>query len=169
MHSDFSHGFAPVARADARILVLGSLPSRRSLEAGEYYAHPRNAFWPIMAELCGATGAYRERCLRLMASGIALWDVLAASERPGSLDADIRQETAMANDFEGFFRGHPRIERIGFNGKTAERLYARFVAPGVGTAAPRLVPLPSTSPANARLSFPDKLEAWRRFLSDGHP
>ena len=89
-----AEGSPPVALADARILVLGSLPSERSIAVGEYYAHPRNAFWPIMRELVGARGSYAERCTALVEAGIALWDVLKRSERPGSLDSDIRLDTA---------------------------------------------------------------------------
>ncbi len=95
-------GFPAIARADARILILGSLPGERSLHANQYYAHPRNAFWKIMAEIANAQGSYSERCNALMDARIALWDVLASSVRPGSMDANIQSKTAVANNFSGF-------------------------------------------------------------------
>ena len=157
-----STGFPPVARRDARVLVLGSLPSEASIAAGEYYAHPQNAFWRIMARLAGAEGSYTQRCTALTDARIALWDVLEQSVRPGSMDADIRLETAKANDFEGFFDAHNDIELVCFNGKKAEQMFRKFVKL---TTQPRLASLPSTSPAYASMSFADKLEVWRRTIS----
>jgi len=107
------HSFAPVSDADARVLILGSMPGNKSLEENRYYAHPQNAFWKIMGELVGASPdfPYEERLLLLKSSGIALWDVLAACERgKSSLDSDIRNESA--NDFESFFKGYPHITRV---------------------------------------------------------
>jgi hypoxanthine-DNA glycosylase len=159
-----SSGFPPVERADARILILGSLPGQRSIAAQQYYAHPQNAFWPIMRELFGAEGDYAERCALLTASGIALWDVLQSSVRPGSMDADIRLDSARANDFPDFFGAHASLRLVAFNGKKAEQLYASLVAPaGVADGLGHVL-LPSTSPAYASLPFPDKLAAWRQAL-----
>jgi hypoxanthine-DNA glycosylase len=160
-----SEGFPPVARADARILILGSLPGVRSIEAQQYYAQPRNAFWRIMGELVGAGPelGYAARLERLETSRIALWDVAAAAVRPGSLDAAIVHASVEANDFAGFFADHGRIERIFFNGAKAAELYRRLVLPGLAesdAALPR-ERLPSTSPAHAGLAYPQKLEAWR--------
>jgi hypoxanthine-DNA glycosylase len=159
-----AEGFPPVARADARILVLGSLPGARSIAAGEYYAHPRNAFWPIMRELVGARGSYADRCAALIESGIALWDVLKCSERPGSLDADIRLDTAEVNDFNAFLRQHAGIRQICFNGRKAEQMFGKFVRldPALGTMA--LWSLPSTSPAYASMSLDRKLARWRAII-----
>jgi len=154
-----SQGFPPVARVDARILVLGSLPGQKSLAASEYYAHPQNAFWRIMQELFGVAGHYDERCLLLHERKLALWDVLRSSVRRGSLDADIRRETAFANDFEGFLNSHASINTIAFNGKKAEQLF-RSMVPKEHYQKVRLVGLPSTSPAYAAMSFADKLNAW---------
>ena len=92
-----SDGFPPIARADATILILGSLPGQRSIDAGQYYAHPQNVFWKIMCSLYGIDGNYEERCAQLIEHRIALWDVLASSVRPGSLDASIQTATATAN------------------------------------------------------------------------
>ncbi|NIV17299.1 MAG: DNA-deoxyinosine glycosylase [Woeseiaceae bacterium] len=147
-----------MARGDARLLILGSLPSEASIAAGEYYAHPQNAFWRIMRELVGAMGSYERRCSALTESRIALWDVLKQSVRPGSLDADIRLETAQANDFGAFLDAHAGIELICFNGRKAEQIFRKFVKL---ETTPRLASLPSTSPAHAAMSFDEKLEAWR--------
>ncbi len=155
--------FPPVAAPDARVLVLGSMPSQASLAAGEYYAHPRNAFWPIMGALFGfdARAPFSERAQRLMDNRIALWDVAHSCVRPGSLDAAIRE--VEPNDFAAFFRRHPRIRHIFFNGATAERLFIRLVLPTLDAdvrSIPRLR-LPSTSPAHAALDFQAKLASWR--------
>ncbi|MDH5308806.1 MAG: DNA-deoxyinosine glycosylase [Gammaproteobacteria bacterium] len=153
-----------MARVDAGCLVLGSLPGRRSLEAGEYYAHPRNAFWRIMGEVAGAGPElpYPGRLERLVEARIALWDVLASSERPGSLDAAIRRDSAVPNDFAAFLGAHARIQCICFNGQAAASLFSRLVAneAGVPLSGIRLVTLPSTSPAHAALPFEAKLGHW---------
>jgi len=155
-------GFAPVARSNARILVLGSMPSRTSLAAQQYYAHPRNAFWPITGEIFGFNPAlpYAERLDRLMENGIALWDVAHQCVRPGSMDAHIRD--VQTNDFASFFTAHPQIRYIFFNGAKAESLFARMVAPVLPELFATLPRhrLPSTSPAHAALHFEAKLAAW---------
>ena len=117
-----------------------------------------------MRELVGAEGGYEARCGRLVENGIALWDVLHSSVRPGSLDADIRSDAAIVNDFGGFFQRHVAIELIAFNGKKAGQLFERFVDARVG-AGIRCVGLPSTSPAYASMSFSDKVAAWREALT----
>ncbi len=160
-----STGFPPIAGSDARILILGSLPSRCSLEVSQYYAHPRNAFWRIMEALVGAEGDYPARCRALTAAGIAVWDVLQSSVRPGSLDADIRLDTARPNDFAAFFDRHPGVRRVGLNGRKAEELYRRLVLPELTLPAQELIALPSTSPAHAAMSFDKKLEIWRSMLA----
>lgn len=156
--------FAPVARADARVLVLGSMPGVASLTAVRYYAHPHNRFWPIMGALVGAAPAlpYEQRLQRLMEAGIALWDVLASCERVGSLDAAIR--APLANDFAGFFAAHPRVRTVLFNGAQAETSFRRLVLPGLAAPVPVLRRLPSTSPANASQRPEAKLAAWREGL-----
>ena len=165
-------GFAPIARADARVLILGTMPSRRSFEAGQYYAHPRNAFWPIVERLLARDASpgdagpraaglgYEAQTAMLLEAQVALWDVLRAAERPGSLDADI--SAPVANDFAAFFARHPAVRTVFFNGTTARSLWERHVVPAlpVGLEA-GLVTLPSTSPANAALSFEGKLAAWQ--------
>lgn len=157
--------FPPIADRSARILILGSMPGEASLAAGQYYAHPRNAFWSIMASLCGfpVSAGYRARCRALRAAGIALWDVLQQCERTGSLDAAIDPATVVANDFPALFRRCPRIERIFFNGGTAEKHYLKHVVPALDQRRARLpaLRLPSTSPAHAAMSLAAKQDAWR--------
>lgn len=152
-------GFPPIENPDARLLILGSMPGVESLRKNQYYAHPRNAFWPIMGELFGAAPAlpYQARTEILKSSGIAVWDVLASCHRPGSLDADI--SATRANDFASFCQFHPHIEQLCFNGATAEKLFLRQVM--LKPCGMRLVRLPSSSPAHAAMSYPDKVAQWR--------
>jgi TDG/mug DNA glycosylase family protein len=162
------HGFPPIERADARVLILGSLPGQRSLQQRQYYAQPRNAFWRVMGELFGAVPqlSYAERTQRLIESRIALWDVCACAHRPGSLDAAIDHATVEVNPFEAFFRQHEALQLICFNGATAARLYARNVLahlpPQFQSIATKT--LPSTSPAHAAMPFDAKLALWAAAL-----
>jgi len=159
-HVERSAGFAPLESVDARTLILGSLPSRRSIECNQYYAHSRNAFWPIMANLVAATGSYEERCKVLGRNQIAVWDVLASSVRPGSLDSDIDLTTAEVNDFTTFFAEHAALERICFNGQAAAKIFRQRVARHIVCSNLQMVTLPSTSPAHAAMNFEQKLELW---------
>jgi TDG/mug DNA glycosylase family protein len=160
-----SAGFPPVARADARVLILGSLPGVASIEAQQYYAQPRNAFWRIMGELVGAGPEldYRSRLAQLERRRIALWDVAAMAVRPGSLDAAIVGSTVEANDFASLFARCRSIELICFNGAKAAELYRRRVLPGLDAASAAIAScrLPSTSPAHAGMSYEQKLDRWR--------
>lgn len=154
--------FPPIARADARVLILGSMPGVASLKAGEYYAHPQNAFWRIMGDLIGAGREleYLARARTLMEHRIALWDVMQTCVRPGSGDSEIVEESIVPNDFAAFFATHPRVHRVYFNGTKAEQTYRRYVLQDV----PReldYVRLPSTSPAHASRTYKQKLVAWR--------
>jgi hypoxanthine-DNA glycosylase len=148
--------FPPALGASLRALVLGSMPGVASLRAGQYYAHPRNAFWPLMQTLFAIPGqaSYADRVAALNAAGIALWDVLAECERPGSLDSAIAPASIMA-----------------LNGGTAARLFERNVAPRIvdATRCITVLRLPSTSPAHAARSLAQKTEAWhalRRAIDD---
>jgi len=163
-----SVGFPPIADASARVLVLGSLPGVKSLEMREYYAQPYNAFWRIMGELTGAGPAleYPARLVLLRAHGVAVWDVLAAGEREGSLDSSIVRASIVVNDFNAFFERHRQLRLICFNGNTAAGLFTRKVLPGLAPtwAALERRALPSTSPAYASLRFEQKLARWREAL-----
>ncbi len=161
--------FLPIADEGARILILGSMPGVASLAAGEYYAHPRNAFWPLMGELVGAGPElpYDARCEKLRVASIAVWDVLRECRREGSLDARIETATEVANDFSALLNDCPQIERIGFNGQKAETAFHRHVAktlPEEQLARLAFARLPSTSPAHASLRFEEKLRMWKAWL-----
>jgi hypoxanthine-DNA glycosylase len=153
-------GLAPVLDSSTRILILGSFPGAASLAAQQYYAHPRNALWPILSALTGeplADMPYAERLPRLLSHGIGLWDVLGACEREGSLDASIRQPAA--NDFARLHELCPVLKTVGFNGQTSGKFAPQFAAHGYRTLI-----LPSTSPAHAALPFETKLQLWRQLL-----
>ena len=159
----YKYSFAPSFAADAEFLVLGSLPGEESLRRGEYYGHRRNAFWPIMAELFDFSVdlPYEERLAALRRNRVALWDVLEAAVRPGSLDASIRNWRP--NPLDAFAAGLPQLRRIGCNGGTAHRLLLRHFP----ELARRLevVKLPSTSPAAAMWTQAEKREVYRRFFA----
>lgn len=158
------HSFTPIAGPRARLLILGSMPGIASLAAGQYYAHPRNGFWPMLESIWGIphTAGYAARVKAVRAAGIAIWDVLARCRRRSSLDSDIDMESIVTNDFTAFFAAHPAIRLIAFNGGTAAALYRRHVLhtlPARWRELPTLR-LPSTSPAHARLTLEEKLRAW---------
>ena len=154
-------GFAPVARTDARILILGSMPGVASLEADQYYAFARNAFWKVMGDLynAGPELKYSSRLQILLSNHIALWDVIETCQRPGSLDSAIAASGMKTNNFAGFFQRHAGINLICFNGRKASDLFTKKVLPGL-TQDFKYVTLPSTSPANAASSYATKLKAW---------
>ncbi|RMG92231.1 MAG: DNA-deoxyinosine glycosylase [Zetaproteobacteria bacterium] len=161
-------GFPYSAAKHARILILGSMPGRLSLARRQYYAHPKNAFWPIMSRLLGipAEASYETRLENLRKAGIALWDVAHQCARKGSMDHNIRLDSVIANDFASFFRSHPQIGHLFFNGRKAAELYRRLVLPGLPPALQHIpaTVLPSTSPAHARLNLEQKILAWSVIL-----
>ncbi len=161
-----STAFAPIARADARVLVLGSMPGVISLDQQQYYAHPRNAFWPAMQSILDVTGEldYDARCQILLERQIAVWDVLQSCHRPGSLDSKIDMSTVVCNDFAGFLQQHPSIRSILFNGRKAQSLFRRFALPTLGDRDIDLLVLPSTSPAMASMDLATKTAHWRAAL-----
>jgi TDG/mug DNA glycosylase family protein len=153
-------GFPPVLDHHTRILILGSFPGAASLAAEQYYAHPRNQFWRLLSAVLGedlVPQPYPERLRRLLAHGVGLWDVLAACDREGSLDSAIRN--AQSNDFAALKHRCPHLTRVCFNGKTSGKFQPVFAAAGFDTLV-----LPSSSPANAQLSFDEKLAAWQGII-----
>jgi hypoxanthine-DNA glycosylase len=150
--------FPPVVDARSRLLILGTLPGEESLRRREYYAHPRNLFWPILFALFGETAPadYAERLGFVARRRIALWDVCEAAERVASADTAIRNE--VPNAIPELLDRHPGICAVAFNGSTAQRLYDRHFTRRAGLT---YLALPSTSPAHARLGFADKLGRWR--------
>ena len=161
--------FEPIARADARVLILGSLPGQMSLARGEYYAQPQNAFWRIMGELVGASPdvPYHERVDCIKQHQIAVWEVCAAGFRAGSLDSAIQLSTVRVNDFATFLRVHPGINLICFNGRKAEEIFERKVRqqPRALFERIRYASLPSSSAAHAGMPFAQKLARWRNALT----
>jgi hypoxanthine-DNA glycosylase len=155
-------GLAPIAAPDARLLVLGSFPSVASLEAGQYYAHPRNRFWPILSalwaiDLRALPGS--QRIAQVRRHGLAIWDVYASCRRDGSLDSAI--EDALPNDLAGLVARLPDLRAIAHNGGESAR--AMRITRALGLPVRRL---PSTSPANASWSFERKLAAWREVFQE---
>nr|WP_092310908.1 DNA-deoxyinosine glycosylase [Brevundimonas viscosa] len=152
-----SNCLSPVVGPNTRLLILGSLPGEVSLKARQYYAHPRNAFWPLVSGLIRRDLVplpYPERLEALKESGVGLWDVVASAWRPGSLDGAIRD--AEAADLHRLIDGLPRLQAVAFNGGTAARIGRRSLERPAG---PVLIDLPSSSPAYT-LSFAEKARRW---------
>lgn len=160
---NYISGFPPIEDAHAEVLILGSMPGLASLAAGQYYAHQRNTFWHIMGNLLDfrPDAPYPVRIRSLQSAHIALWDVLYICERNGSLDTNIVTATQIPNDFGTFFETHPKIKHIYFNGGKAESAFKQLVLPLTLCPADTLTRLPSTSPANATMTFLEKLAAWK--------
>jgi double-stranded uracil-DNA glycosylase len=162
-----SRGFAPVVGIAPRVLVLGSLPGRASLQAQQYYTQPQNAFWPIMDSLCDAGPGldYPARLDALTRAGIALWDVLHEAARPGSLDSSIIAASQRTNDVAGLIAGHESIGLVAFNGRKAAEIFRRRIGSALTREDLAFVTLPSTSAAYASLPREDKLRSWRETLA----
>ncbi|CAH1387559.1 DNA-deoxyinosine glycosylase [Candidatus Nitrotoga sp. M5] len=159
-----THSFPPIESDNSSILILGTMPGKASLQAQQYYAHPRNAFWKIISEILGvnAENTYEVRTSSIVKARIALWDVLKSCTREGSLDSNIANDTIVLNDIASFFNNHSHIHKVYFNGAKAEILYMRHVQPSLRNCSSiEYIRLPSTSPANAAISYDQKLEAWK--------
>ena len=155
-------GLPPVIARHTRLVLLGSFPGAASLAAQQYYAHPRNQFWPLLAALWGedlTVLPYAARLQRLRAHGLGLWDVIAECRREGSLDSAIRE--ARYNDLASLRRRAPPLMAVAHNGGESAR--AMRITAELGLALYRL---PSTSPANASWSFERKLGAWHKVFRE---
>jgi TDG/mug DNA glycosylase family protein len=165
-----NRSFPPISDNKASILILGSMPSVKSLEQQQYYAHPRNAFWPIMSVLFEMESKlnYEQRCKNLIAHHVGVWDVLKACQRQGSLDVDIDTSSMIINDFNLFLQQHPNIEKIVFNGTKAEQIFKRLVLPTLTEQQTTIIRLrlPSTSPAHASCSLENKIVIWQQALTN---
>lgn len=161
--------FAPIEGESARVLILGSIPGAASLAANEYYAHPQNTFWKVMASVLGfaATADYAQRTEALKQYHIAVWDVLESCTRPGSMDANIDMETAKANDIRALLLRQPNIRCICFNGSMAEKIFKKRILSTLDNMPINYIRLPSTSPAHATLSFHEKVAAWEAAIVAG--
>lgn len=160
--------FPHISSLKAQTLILGSMPGQKSLDENQYYAHPRNAFWKIMASLYGfdIELPYRERCQQLIKNNIALWDVMQSCKRKGSLDSAIEEDSIVSNDFNTFLNEHKQIKKICFNGQKSEKSFRKYVLPDLDNAESyMLISLPSTSPAHASMKLEEKLAVWSKVLS----
>ena len=166
IESPLLRGLPPIENPRARVLILGSMPGVASLAAGQYYAHPRNLFWPLLGAILGFDPGsdYAQRVAALQRAGIALWDVIGRCRRSGSLDARIDPKSIVANDFAAFLARHPRLHTVCLNGATAEAGWRRHVLPALTAPGLRTLRLPSTSPANASIDYERKLAAWAAAL-----
>jgi hypoxanthine-DNA glycosylase len=152
-----NYSFPAISNPNANVLILGTMPSVQSLAFGQYYGNPRNAFWKILFSIFNVPFStdYEKKKSFLLENNIALWDVLQACVRQGSLDSAIEQE--VPNDFNSFLKAHPNITHIYFNGQKAAAYFKQYATVGNDYS---LVTLPSTSPANAGKSFEAKLKEW---------
>lgn len=153
--------FAPIAAADSRVLILGSMPGVRSLELQQYYGHLQNRFWPVVAQILGyaaVPAAYSDKKQMLLEHRIALWDVLGYCQREGSLDADITSEEP--NDLGGFIGQHPQLTTICCNGGKAAATFRKYTR-RLDLSELEIHYLPSTSPANARWRLPALVAVWQ--------
>jgi hypoxanthine-DNA glycosylase len=160
-------GLPPSANADARLFILGSLPSDASLAARRYYAHPTNQFWRLLGHAIGEelqALAYEERIERLAAHRIGLWDVIASASRRGSLDQGIRE--AQPNRIEHLLHDFTDLRAIAFNGAAAATVGRKLI--GVPSEGLELIDLPSSSAANT-MSFAAKAAAWSRLAQFASP
>ena len=144
------------------------MPSVKSLQQQQYYAHPRNAFWPIMSALFKIEkgSSYQLRCQQLVKNNIAVWDALKACQRQGSLDSNIETNSMVANDFNTFLQQHSKIEKILFNGGRAEQVFKQHVLPTLDESLKQIsqTRLPSSSPAHASITFKQKLDQWQNII-----
>lgn len=154
--------FPPIASADIEVLILGSIPGDRSIAEDEYYGHPQNRFWRMLANITGSElpSNYTEKKELLLRHKIGLWDVAHRAERKGSMDSDIKN--AEPNDLQGFIERHTHLKAIGFNGRKAEALFDQFF-----DRKPDIIfhSMPSTSPANAGITFERLCERWRELIN----
>lgn len=162
------YGLSPIADRYAQVLILGSFPSVASLNQKQYYANPQNYFWRVIENLflIPSSDPYPQRCRKLQAYKVALWDVIGSCQRQGSLDSKIRMPDP--NDFAKFYNDHPQITAVFWNGAMAEHQYGILVGAAIkptGCDEFSSIRLPSTSPANARISLSSKIEQWKLVLS----
>jgi TDG/mug DNA glycosylase family protein len=161
------YSFPPIASTTSRVLILGTMPGKVSLRERQYYAHPQNAFWRIVGEILGFDAAlpYEARVALVQSAGIAVWDVLKSCIRSSSMDSAIEASSAVPNDFATLLAEHPEIQRICFNGATAQALFMKHVRHRLVLRLDmEYVRLPSTSPANASWPFAEKLRAWEAIV-----
>lgn len=159
--------FPPLESENSRVLVLGSMPSQKSLELQQYYGHPQNAFWKIMAALTGVShdAPYQLRAEALLEMGVSVWDTIASCHRPGSMDADIDASTITVNDFSGFIQRHKNLQCVLFNGQASAKTFHRHLGKSyLADSGIESLVMPSTSPAYASMSLDKKQTIWLNAL-----
>ncbi len=156
-----SKSFSPIIYSDTKILILGSLPGKKSLELKQYYGHARNRIWKILSHLTGGDipVTYQQKKELLCKNKIGLWDVALSAHREGSLDSNIKDESP--NDIEGLIKNYDSIKVIGFNGKKSEKMFYKYFTENLEI---KYVPLPCTNPANMAISFEDICARWSQLF-----
>jgi len=163
------HSFSALCNTNTKLLILGSLPGKKSIAEQQYYAHPRNALWPILCDWMQlpASMSYEQRIETALDRGIGFWDVVAQAERPGSLDSDIKSPSVHYNPIDQLIPSLPNLKCIILNGGAAMTLFKRAgfnqEAKEMGVAS---IQLPSTSPAHASMTLEEKRVAWHSVLID---
>ena len=163
------HSFSAICNTNTKLLILGSLPGKKSIAEQQYYAHPRNALWPILCDWMQlpASMSYEQRIATALDHGIGFWDVVAQAERPGSLDSDIKSPSVHYNPIDQLIPNLPKLKCIILNGGAAMTLFKRggfnHTANESGLT---FVQLPSTSPAHASMAQEEKRVAWHSVLID---
>lgn len=154
--------FDPISNSDSSILILGTLPGEKSLELNEYYGHAGNRFWKIISTITSndLPSNYLNKKALLFKTKIGVWDIAHSAIRKGSLDVDIKDEKP--NDIDSFIAQHKNLKVIGFNGKKSQALYDKYFERKSGL---KYITLPSSSPANAGISFEKICEEWRQLLN----
>ena len=162
--NELIEAFPPIISGNPHTLILGTMPGGKSLQANQYYAHPQNQFWKLMGDIYGAglSVPYNERLQILKDKGVAVWDVVSACIRKGSMDSEIKKE--VPNNFEEFYNNYPSIKLVVFDSLTAEKIYNRRVLSNL-TKELKYMRVPSPSPANARMSYAAKLALWSEVLN----
>lgn len=161
MFNEFKTSFAPIADIETRVLILGSLPGDKSLLENQYYAHPRNRFWQVMAAITKSNFPtnYQEKLNLLQQNKIGVWDVVRTAKRIGSLDTNILEE--IPNELDSFILSHPNLKSIAFNGAKSQKLFDKYFT---RNSALNYFSMPSTSPANAGFTVERLIENWRKIL-----
>ena len=157
--------FPPIISSSPKVLILGSMPSLRSIDDHQYYAHPQNSFWWIMSQIIKFPLEldYSARITKVQEAGVCIWDVLNTCQRDGSLDSNIVRDSEVPNDIVGFLKKYSSISVIGFNGAAAKAIFKRHnMLPSYDLLS--LSQLPSTSPAYASMKKEQKLDAWRKVI-----
>ena len=154
--------FKPSIDSNSEILILGSMPGVKSLEKQQYYAHPQNRFWKVMAYICNVPNLvecdYQTKLQTLLQNKIALWDTIKSCKRDRSLDSDIQNETP--NDIKKLLKKYPNIQKICLNGNKSYSAFKKYFPDVLETYS--CYKKPSTSPANARFSLEKLIQEWQK-------